>query len=481
MIRDPRSASRTETLSSLPLSSLPLETLLTRDYETDPGLVHERFRSKYGPVVPVDLLGMPVWFVIGYDEALHVLQNAGERWSKCIANWREYAEGRVPPDWPPLALLAADNTGFQDGERHRQGRAAWNAALRPYQDPAHRQSHLIENAIERHCDELIDVITEGTTNGLADLAAQYGRPLPLMLANHLLGVALEYGDDLVMDLWRLLDGPDTAGAYRRLYAALLHLASTKRQQPGEDVPSYLYAARPDLTEEELARELFLLPAFLDFTGSLICNAVVEVITNPRLRSALSTGAIEEVVNRVALFKPALANVSLRYAMTDVRLGRYTIAAGDAVLVSLAAANADPRIATAIDDDTVHSTRAHLSWGAGPHSCPSRQLATQITTVAVRRLLERFASLQLVLPPDQLPWRPSPFMRALRSLPVRYEVRAGFTAPPRPAPALAPGGVLGGAPGGAPGGPESRPAEQTAGQERGRSSWWAFLRGLRRKR
>ncbi|MGI5158185.1 hypothetical protein [Microbispora sp. CA-102843] len=125
---------------------------------------------------------------------LHVLQNAGDRWSKCVANWRAYTEGRVPADWPPLALLAADNTGFQDGDRHRMGRAAWDAALRPYQDPAHPQAQAMERAILRYCDDLIDVVTEGSSSGLADLFAQYGRPLPLMVANHLLGVTLERGD-----------------------------------------------------------------------------------------------------------------------------------------------------------------------------------------------------------------------------------------------------------------------------------------------
>ncbi|WP_432933763.1 cytochrome P450 [Microbispora sp. CA-135349] len=453
------------------MSTLPLEPLLTRDYDVEPALVHERLRKAYGPVAPVDLLGVPVWFVLGYDEVLHVLQNAGERWSKRVANWRAYAEGGVPAGWPPLTLLAADNTGFQDGDTHRRGRAAWDAALRPYQDPAHRQAQAMERAILRYCDDLIDVITEGTPAGLADLSAQYGRPLPLLVAGHLFGIGIDRGDDMVMDLWRMLDGPDSAGAFQRLYRTFLELVTAKRRMPGEDVPSYLFAAKPDFTDDELARELFLLPAFLDFTGSLICNAVVEAITNPGLRTTLSTGAIEEAVNRVAMRKPAITNVTLRYAMADVKLGNYTIAAGDPVLLSVAAANNDPRIASALSDDTVRSTRAHLSWGAGPHRCPSRRLATQITTIAVRRLLERFSALKLALPPDQLPWRPSPFMRALRSLPVQYEVRQGFV--PRP------GHGVGGEAGPAGEGGQRPPDVPADGDRRpGRSSVWTFLRRLR---
>ncbi|WP_214411269.1 cytochrome P450 [Sphaerisporangium fuscum] len=438
---------------------MPLETLLSRDYDVSPALVHEQLRARYGPVAPIDLLGVPAWFVLGYDQVLSVMQNVGDVWSKRVDTWRAYTEGRVPADWPLLALLQADNMGFDDGERHHALRAAWDAALRPYQDPAHPQAQMLERAMLGFCDELIGVMTDGTSAGWADLCTQYGRPLPLMVANRMLGVTLERGEDMMMDQWRLLDGPDSAGAYQRLYAALLELATAKRHQPGEDLPSYMLAAKPDLTDEELARDLFMLPGFLDFTGSLICNVIVELMTNPQLRAGLPAGAVEETVNRVALLNPALANLTFRYARTDVRLGRFTIAAGDPVMLSIAAAHADPRFADALSRDPLRSTRAHLAWGAGAHGCPSRRLATKMTTIAVRRLQERFSTLKLALPADQLPWRASPFVRAVRTLPVQYELSPGFT--PTATPTAA-------------------PAEDAGeGRQPSRSGFWTFLRKLRR--
>ncbi|GLX03889.1 cytochrome P450 [Microbispora sp. NBRC 16548] len=447
------------------LISLPLESLLTREYETDPAPVHERLRARYGPVAPVDVLGVPVWFVLGYDEVLHIMQNARDVWSKRVDHWRAYAEGRVPADWPLLALLRADNSGFHDGERHRGLRGAWIAGLRPFQDPGSEQAQRLERAMVRYCDDLVGVMAEAGPTGRADLAAQYGRPFPLLVANHLLGVTIERGEDMVEDQWRLLDGPDSAGAYQRLCAALLELATVKRQRRGDDLPSYMIEAKPDLTDEELARELMMLSGFLDFTGSLICNVILEVITNPRLRESVSVGAIEEVVNRVALANPALANLTFRYARTDVKLGRFTIAAGDPVMLSIAGAHADPRFAGALTRDSVRSTRAHLAWGAGPHRCPSQRLATQMSTIAVRRLLDRFSALKPAIPADQLPWRPSPFVRALRSLPVNYELSASFAGTPRPAPET--------------GGEPSPPVAQDGGDGRPRSGLLAFLRRLRR--
>ncbi|MEU6413978.1 cytochrome P450 [Microbispora sp. NPDC046933] len=451
------------------LISLPLESLLTGDYEADPALVHERLRARYGPVAPVDLLGVPVWFVLGYDEVLHVMQNARGIWSKRVDHWRAYAEGRVPADWPLLALLRADNSGFHDGERHRDLRGAWIAGLRPFQDPGSEQAQRLERAMVRYCDDLVGVMTESGPTGQADLAAQYGRPFPLLVANHLLGVTIERGEEMVEDQWRLLDGPDSAGAYQRLYATLLELATIKRQRRGGDLPSYMIEAKPDLTDEELARELMMLSGFLDFTGSLICNVILEVITSRRLRETVSVGAIEEAVNRVALANPALANLTFRYARTDVKLGRFTIAAGDPVMLSIAGAHTDPRFAAALTRDTVRSTRAHLAWGAGPHRCPSQRLAIQMSTIAVRRLLDRFATLKPALAADRLPWRPSPFVRALRSLPVHYELGTSFTPTPRPESGGEPSPLKDGTEDGAEDGGDRRP----------RSGLVAFLRKLRR--
>ncbi|MEV4325958.1 cytochrome P450 family protein [Microbispora rosea] len=450
------------------LISLPLDSLLTGDYEADPALVHERLRARYGPVAPIDVMGVPVWFAMGYDEVLHIMQNAREVWSKRVDHWRAYAEGRVPADWPLLALLQADNSGFHDGERHRGLRGAWIAGLRPFQEPGSEQAQRLERAMVRYCDDLVGVIAEGGPAGSADLAAQYARPFPLLVANHLLGVTIERGEELLEDQWRLLDGADSAGAYQRLHAALLELATVKRQRRGDDLPSYMIEAKPDLTDEELARELMMLSGFLDFTGSLICNVILEAITNPRLRESLSVGAIEEVVNRVALANPALANLTFRYARTEVKLGRFTIAAGDPVMLSIAGAHADPRFAGALARDTIRSTRAHLAWGAGPHRCPSQRLATQMSTIAVRRLLDRFSTLKPALPSGRLPWRPSPFVRALRALPVHYELSRSFSGTPRPEP------------GGEPSPPALKDATQDGGGEgRPRSGLLAFLRRLRR--
>ncbi|MFG1668248.1 cytochrome P450 [Streptomyces sp. Y7] len=458
-------------VDSTRLEELTPEPLLTRDYETRPSLVYERLRQQHGPVAPVDLLGVPAWLVLGYREALQILQD-DRGWPKGLENWRARTDGDVPADWPLGPSLEVNHVLIQGGPGYPSLRTAWDAALKPFQDPGHPQAKRLKAAVTAYADELITLVGQGGGTGVADLSAQYSRPLPLMVASHLLGFPGSQGDDALMDMWRVLDaGPDAEPALERLLATLAELAAGKLAQPGDDFPSHLLAAHPGLSLDELARELFMLLGMVsDHVGILMSSTVVEVISGDGdgVRASLSAGMIRETMNRVVMRKPPLVNFVPRFAAADTPLGNYTIRAGDPVWVSPAAAHADPLFADHVAPSSTISTRAHLSWGAGPRQCPARELASTVAAVGVGRLFERFSHLELALPADQLPWRSSPFMRGLRSLPVRYELAPGTErlAAPRPAPAL-------------PAAPEPEgtgPAlpDQLARQ---RSSLWRYLTGL----
>jgi hypothetical protein len=141
-------------------------------------------------------------------------------------------------------------------------------------------------------------------------------------------------------------------------------------------------------------------------------------------------------------------------------------------VSSAAAHADPVFADHVVANTTISTRAHLAWGAGRRQCPARELASTVTAAGVSRLFERFSHLELALPVDQLPWRSSPFMRGLRSLPVRYELAS-------PVALLAPEGQERAAEpeSDTPDTPDSPGTVATDQAVQRRSSLWRYLTGL----
>ncbi|MEU6252738.1 cytochrome [Streptomyces sp. NPDC047043] len=445
------------------LEDLAPEPLLSRDYETRPARVYEGLRERHGPVAPVDLLGVPAWLVLGYRESLQVLQDDAA-WPKGLENWRARSEGRVPADWPLGPSLEVNHVLIQGGPGYPTLRGAWDAALRPFQDPRNPQAKRLKAAVTGYADELITLLAQGGGTGLADLSAQFSRPLPLMAASHLLGFPGSQGDDALMDMWRVLDaGPDAEPALARLLVTLGELAAAKIEKPGDDFPSHLLAAHPDLSVDELARELFMLLGMTsDHVGILISNTVVEVIAGENeggVRTTLSAGMVRETMNRVVMRKPPLVNFVPRFAAADTPLGNYTIRAGDPVWVSSAAAHADPLFAGQMAPGAGISSRAHLSWGAGRRQCPARELASTIAAAGVSRVFERFGHLELALPVDQLPWRSSPFMRGLRSLPVRYELAGPV--PEAPAP-VAPAADVPDVP------------DQAAKR---RSSLWRYLTGL----
>lgn len=418
------------------LSRIPVEPLLTAEFDADPGAVYERLRRAHGPVAPVGLLGVPVWLVLDYRDVLDVLRGEG-RWRRDVRHWRARAQGEVPADWPLLAGYEVRQTMFKDGAEHTAARRTLHTALAPFQNARTPQGWELRQAVSRYADQLVGLLAaESGTTGFADLGAQYTRPLLLMVTTKLFGCPVDLGDELVMDLWRMLDGgPDAGAATARALTAFTRLAAHRRERPGDDLTSYLLLADPELDDEQLGRELFMHAVYLnDITGNMVLNTLLEVLRgNATVRRSLSAGQLGETVNRTALANPPIANLCFRFAAQDVELGRYLIRAGDAVCASAAAAHQDLLAlgASHMVGSTV-STRAHLGWGAGQHQCPTaaRELGTLLVTTAVGRVFEHFTQLELSLPPDQLPWRSGAVVRGLRVLPVRYELdRYTIPSPP----------------------------------------------------
>ncbi len=393
-------------LDDTPLEAMTPEPLLTRDYETRPSL---RVRAAAATHTARSRRSICWAYPPGWSSATasrsQVLQD-DDGWPKGLENWRARSEGRVPADWPLGPSLEVNHVLIQGGPGYRQLRTAWDVALQPFQDPRHPQAKRLKTAVTAYADELITLVGQAGRTGVADLSAQFSRPLPLMVASHLLGFPGSQGDDALMDMWRVLDaGPDAEPALERLLATLAELAAMKLKKPGDDFPSYLLAAHPDLSLDELARELFMLLGMTsDHVGILISNTVVEVLSGDGgVRASLSAGMVRETMNRVVMRKPPLVNFVPRFATQDTPLGNYTIRAGDPVWVSPRRRARRPalRRPRRVESTTV-STRAHLSWGAGRRQCPARELASTVAAVGVSRLFERFAHLDLALPVDQLP-------------------------------------------------------------------------------
>jgi len=94
--------------------------------------------------------------------------------------------------------------------------------------------------------------------------------------------------------------------------------------------------------------------------------------------------------------------------------------GDFIRISLSAANTDPQQFP--DPETLDITRTinrHLAFSKGIHVCLGAPLARLEGLIAIGTLFQRFPNLHLACESEQLTWRPVPFLRGLKNLPVAF--------------------------------------------------------------
>ena len=95
-----------------------------------------------------------------------------------------------------------------------------------------------------------------------------------------------------------------------------------------------------------------------------------------------------------------------------------IAAGDPLVLAIYAANTDPRMDTGDPWDHVGS-RAHVSFGTGPHACPAPRTARVVARIAVETILRRL-DVVLRIPADDVAWDQTLWIRQPVSLPVTFQ-------------------------------------------------------------
>ena len=132
----------------------------------------------------------------------------------------------------------------------------------------------------------------------------------------------------------------------------------------------------------------LLSQTYDATAGLIGNSVVALQAQPGLRDALRAAPerMAALVQEVSRLDPAVQNTR-RFVAEPTRVAGVQLAAGDTILLLLAAANRDP--ALHVRPDALELDRAgyrNYGFGHGPHACPGQALACSIASAAMQALL-----------------------------------------------------------------------------------------------
>ncbi len=258
-----------------------------------------------------------------------------------------------------------------------------------------------------------------------DLVQEFALPVPSLVICELLGVAYEDRESFQANSAQFMVRDQTLeekmGAYIALNTYLSELVTRKRAEPGEDILSDL-ASHDDLTIEELTGAAFLLLiAGHETTANMLSLGTFALLEHPaelaslRSEPELMPGAVEELLRYLSV-----ADIFFRYATEDLSLGGETIAKGSTVVVSLLAANRDPRRFENPDTlDIRRNARGLLSFGHGVHQCLGQQLARIEMRAGFEGLLRRFPTLRLAVPAGEVKLRTDMNIYGVHELPVTW--------------------------------------------------------------
>ncbi|MEU6526478.1 cytochrome P450 [Streptomyces sp. NPDC046924] len=384
---------------------------------------HRALRAR-GPATRVDVLGVTAWSIT--DPALLKRLLTSPRVSKDgRAHWPAFAD--TVPTWPLALWIAVSNMFTAYGADHRR--------LRRMVAPAFgaRRIQALRPAVEAIVTGLLDDLETLPAEESVDLREQLAHPLPIAVIGRLMGVP----EDRRQGFRSMVDGVFTttltaeqaAANTAALYGALDQLIAAKRVQPGDDLTSLLISARDDegdgggFTDEELRDTLLLMiSAGYETTVNVIDQAITALLTDPEQLGHLRAGRADwsDAVEETLRHEPAVKHLPLRYALTDIPLpdGR-TIAAGEAILASYAAANRHPDWHGESADrfDLVRPAKDHLAFGHGVHFCLGAPLARLEVATALQQLFDRFPDIRLAVPAAELKPLPSLISNGHQALPV----------------------------------------------------------------
>ncbi|MFE2600615.1 cytochrome P450 [Streptomyces sp. NPDC059396] len=410
--------------------------LFTWEFATDPYPAYAWLRE-WAPVHRARLpSGVEAWLVTRYGDAKAALADA--RLSKNPVHHAEpaHAKGKtgIPGERDAALMTHLLNIDPPD---HTRLRRLVSKAFTP------RRVAEFAPRVRELTDRLIDGFA---AQGEADLIHDFAFPLPIYAICDLLGVPAEDQDDFrdwAGMMLRHTKGGNGAGprggvarAVRKIRGYLAELIHRKRENPGDDLISGLIRASDrgeHLTENEAAAMAFIiLFAGFETTVNLIGNGLYSLMRHPeeraRLQRSIGAGETELLasgVEELLRYDGPVELATWRYATEPLTLGGQPVAAGDPVLVVLAAANRDPaRFAGPDTLDLARRDNQHLGYGHGIHYCLGAPLARLEGQTALATLLTRLPDVRLAVDPVDLRWRGGLIMRGLRTLPVQFTPLSG---------------------------------------------------------
>ncbi|MEU1374658.1 cytochrome P450 [Streptomyces triculaminicus] len=323
---------------------------------------------------------------------------------------------QVPPGQRPSSFLRMD-----DPEHSRlRGMIATEFTARRVKGLA--------PAVQRLIDDLLDDLAGRPQP--TDLHDAFSRKLPTLVIARLLGVPDEDSPYFIEKTQVTISQGDperSYAAYQDMTRYLGELATRKLTEPQDDLMSrlatrHLATGAIDLDELVGIARLVLVAGHETTTNQIALN-ILSLLRDDELRAKVlaDDGAriprfIEESMRYWSISQDAI----VRLAVEEFELGGVTMRAGDAVVISIPAANHDPSV---FPDpgllDVDRDTSKHMQWGNGPHFCQGAPLARLEMELALRGLFGRFPGLRLATDDPNSLFRIGTVFHGVSRLPVTW--------------------------------------------------------------
>jgi cytochrome P450 len=311
--------------------------------------------------------------------------------------------------------------------------------------PRHRQfrEHLGKPFTPRAVDKHAEYIREFVRNAIepvrdgavVDVAMAFG-PLPMAVGAKMMGLPAADVDPLMRLAYASLApddpryrtpgvaGPTAAHAHYEIVAYFASRVAERRKNPGDDLISHLITVEVGgrhMTDHELLANCLSLLLGAVVTTSHVITATIIALTETRggeghwPDSPPTQAMIEE-----ALRWSSPVTHFMRRARHDTEICGQKINEGDAVTAWIASANRDEKTFTrAYELDFGRVPNRHISFGAGPHICLGRNLASLMLWHSFEQLIASIESFELADVPVHLA---SNEIAGVVSLPVRTKLR-----------------------------------------------------------
>ena len=261
-----------------------------------------------------------------------------------------------------------------------------------------------------------------------DLVKSFATAIPQRTHCVLLGVPEEDIPMLEM-IGETISDPDLSvdeitAATEEFRDYLAGVVARKRSEPGNDLMTHIIETG-ELTDDEILGILVLLfIAGVDTTTSMLATGTFALLCDAdqleilRADPALVDAAVEELMRYLTVFN---IGTLTRTALEDIELDGSVIRAGELVSVSLLGANRDGERFERPDElDLRRGGKGQIGFGHGVHVCLGQHLARLEMRIGLTRLLERFPTLRLAVPTEEVPLSgESALTFSVKALPVGW--------------------------------------------------------------